>query len=288
MPIREFLVNVPNPTDNAVAPTLRLERVPDSQLRALGYDLPPGELKIRSTRIRTNASSSTLAGCLDAIRAAVRALLSWLLRRPIGPIGRPLTTRLRAQESTEVRVRVDAAGAGGAAAVHLADWRNGALVGGVTLVVVAGPIPVHEGIVEPENPCPIVLAEAPFWLPLDSEWTVTRPVGPIPAGYAVALVAPVTNPTNDVIQGAVAYLEHLGTADVEFRPATWHLGDLAPGATFPLQWRISPGFQAEGSTSVSIVVSSAGFEAVRLRPVLEFGRFGDLGAMEGTAAARPA
>jgi hypothetical protein len=116
-----------------------------------------------------------------------------------------------------------------------------------------------------------------------------RRAGPIPAGYDVDVVAWITNTTEATLGDATAYLEHLGGADAEFRPATWNLGSFEPGGRFPLRWRIRGAPQATGDWQASIVVAASGFDPIRLRPSIAFGKLERVEAVPlDIAAAEPA
>jgi hypothetical protein len=274
--LRHFTVNVPNPSDGAAAATLRLEPLGEAELAQLGVDLPPERLTLRRARLTTTASATTLGGCAAAIWSAIVAFISWLLRRPV-PFRRPtLNVRLDPRSSANVRVAIDVAGGTGAAALNLVDRRGGKIVGGVTLLVVEGPMNAPGEPIPARDPCPIDLVDYPFWLPAESLIDSPRYAGPAPAGREIDLVAWVTNPTNSRLEEATAYLEHLGGADAAFRPSTWNLGDLEPGARFPLRWRIEPRAGTTSQRPISVVVQAKGFDPIRLRPVLEIGPVGSV------------
>lgn len=273
MPGRPITIQLPNPTDRDVRVEVRLETVPEDQLSSLGIDLPSERLRLRTARMTTLSRSSTFVGCLSAIQMTLVAFVRWLIGRPGEVRVRPLHVRIGPQSTTAVRVSIATIGAKGVAAMRLVDVRDGRVVGGVTIVVL-------EGVVEPvghpipaENPCPILLTEEPFWLPAPAEPNARRLGGPLPAGSDVKLVAWLTNPTKEPLEDATAYLEHLGGADAEFRPATWNLGSFEPGATFPATWLVRAQPSTSGSWTSSIVVESKGFEPIRLRHPIAFGRF---------------
>jgi hypothetical protein len=287
MTARRFTVNVPNPSDGTVAPTLTLEPVTEAELTTFGYDIPLGRLKIRSTRMTTTAPASTLAGCVDGLWMLILALISWLIGRPIQ--AQPLTVRLDPQTGADVHVTIDAVGSNGVAAMHLVDRRGGEIVGGVTLLVGGNSINVSTTPSEARNPCPLTLGEAPFWLPPGDEPDATRPAGPIPSGYDVDLVAWITNETEASLGDTTAYLEHLDGADAEFRPAIWSLGSFEPGSRFPLRWRVRGGNRAAGDWYPSIVVAAKGYDPIRLRPTITFGELARVEAVPAIeAGAEPA
>lgn len=279
MAVRRFTINVPNPSNGAATASLRLEPVPETDLTALGYDLPAERLEIRAVRITSSAPASTLKGCLSAVWMTLVTIIYWLLRRPV-PFRSPLNIRLEPRSAADVTVSIDAVGATGAAALHLVDRRGGRVVGGVTLLVLEGVAEPVGGPIAAPNPCPIVLTEDAFWLPAGSEPDAARFAGPVPAGYEVDLVARITNPTENVLEGATAYLEHLGGLDAEFRPATWNLGSFEPGATFPLRWRISARRGASGRSIGSIVVAANEFDPIRLRTTIEIGSLSPVEVVE--------
>ena len=271
MATKRFTINVPNPSDGAAAPELRLEPVPEAELTALGYDLPAERLQILATRMTTNAPASTLTGCLDAIWVAILTLIFRILRRPVPLRPRPLTVRLAPQSSADIHVVIHTAGGAGAAAMHLVDRRDGRVVGGVTLLVVEGLINAPGGFIPARSPCPLELAEPMYWLPAGSEPDAPRPGGPIPAGYDVELVAWVRNVGGGVLSDATAYLEHLGGAQADFRPARWNIGSIESGVGFPLMWRARGQLGAGGLATASIVVEAKGYDPTRLRADLDFG-----------------
>lgn len=243
MTVHRFVVNVPNPESKRVPVLLRLTRLAPRAVEALGLDLPQGALEVKSAAV-------TLDACATE--------------------GMPkLEIRVAANSSRDVFVVVTTAGAdptrGGATAFHLVDERDGKVAGGVTLACVerVGPDPGGQ-IISPPNPCPIVLAADPY--PLAPHGNPTKPAPPktIPAGVVVELVVPLTNPQSQSVPGVQVYLEHLGTSDVSFAPATWNVGDLAPGAVFYATWAISTRGRSSGPFTASVVVASKGTDPVRL------------------------
>ena len=269
MPVRDFRIHIPNPGDGRSTATLTLEPVSEPELDALGYDLPAERLTVRAVRITSNAPASTLAGCLYAFRPFIVGIVDRLLGRT-APIQRhPLHIRLEPKSATDINVGFDAVGAKGVAAVRLIDRRDGVVVGGITMLVLAGISDAPPREVASENPCPIVVAQEAYWLALGSEPDETPPGGPIPPGFDLQFVVWVTNPTTEILDGAVAYLEHLGGSTVEFTPATFNLGALEPGDRYPLKWRIRSAGGAPGIWRASVVVASSGTSPVRLQTAYE-------------------
>ena len=258
MTIHRFTVNVPNPTPTAVTATLRLEPVDVADLGPLALDVPKGDLEIR------NASLS-LDPCADEGE-------------------RGLKLRLDPLSSVDVHVRFDTGTTGvpGFAAVHLVDRRRGRKeAGGVTLAVVDGLVESPGVVIDPPNPSPIQLAGDVWWVPAGSEPDDPPPGGPIPVGYEVDLVAPITNPTGGRLEEVVVYLEHLGRSQAEFSPTTWNIGGLDPGAVFLATWRIHPNGWTVGSSYASIVAVSQKTDPVRLATRV------DLGERDGDTEPRP-
>jgi hypothetical protein len=268
MTVRDFRINVPNPLDTNAVASLRLEAVSEAELTTLGYALPPERLQFRAARVTTGGSASTLMGCLGAIWALIIEIVYRLLGRP-APLPPPLKVRLEPQAAVDVHVAIDVAGATGVAALRLVDRRGGAVVGGVTMLVLAGVANPPAREISVENPCPIVMERDPYWLPLGYESDATPPGGPMPAGFELQFLVWVTNRTTEVLDGAVAYLEHMGGGTVEFTPTTFNLGAFEPGATYPLRWRISTQGGAPGIRYASVVVSSSEKNPVRLQAAYE-------------------
>ena len=285
---RQFTVNVPSLGNASGEATLQLEPVTESELTASGLDLPVERLEIRSARLSSKASSTTLAGCLGVVWDAVVAILSWLFRRPIARRRPTLKIQLDPRSAADVRISIDVGGTKGAAAMHLVDRRGGKVVGGVTLLVVEGAMQSPSGTIPAPNPCPMTFVDDPFWIPLGAAPDSPRYPGPIPSGFDVDLLAWIKNGTEEPLADATAYLEHLGGA-AEFQPSTWNLGEFEPGATFPLRWRLHPRAGTSGTWDASIVVAAKGFDPTRLRPTLSFGSLDAVDAVPvDIAAAEPA
>ena len=243
MTTHRFQVVVPNPTPARVVAHLRLEGA--GATRGVPLDLPEGDLEVERAVI-----------CLD----------------PCDDGGeKAIDLDLEAGGSRQVYVVIDATGDKGVARFNLVDEREGAEPGGVMLAVVQGLEPYPGTVVEARNPCPLIIAEAPWWLPAGSEVSDPRPGGPIPVGEWVELIVLVANTTLETLEDATVYLEHLGRSQARFQSTLWNLGSFEPGATFPAVWRIRGERWMTGSAVASVVVESRGTEAIRLMPQLDFG-----------------
>ena len=288
MPARDVTIKVANSAEVAATASLRLEPVPEAELTALGYVLPAERLVIGNIRLTTRAPASTLAGCLDALRTLLSTIMFRLFGRPAPFPSRPLQVKLGPRSGADVRVRIDAVGAKGAAGVRLVDRRDGRVVGGVTILVLDGVVDATGPETPARNPCPIALAEDPYWLPVGMNAGEAPFVSPLPAGVNVQLVAWIANPTEQPLEDSVAYLEHLGTNAADFVPITWNLGTLQPGDRFPLRWQVESHPGVYGRWSASIVVASAGTDPVRLRATYAIGSEEPIGPVDTVDAVVPA
>jgi hypothetical protein len=247
MATHRFTVNVPNPSSRRAVVDLRLEAVRRADLAGLGLDLDGRTLETVSAGI-------TLDPCGEETQ-------------------RRLEIGLAARESRDVHVVIEtaAASAGGIAAFHLVDRRAGKRAGGVTLACVEPALvdPPGQTIPTP-RPCPIVLAGNPY--PVRPGSDPSRPVSGrrIALGSHVELVVPITNPGKHAVEDVEVYLEHLGSSDAEFAPATWRVGRMAAGAVFYASWLVHPSGVATGIFEASIVVASRGRDPVRLLGRIEF------------------
>jgi hypothetical protein len=288
VPARDVTIKVANASEVAATASLRLEVVPDAELTALGYVLPPERLVIGNVRLTTRAPASTLAGCVDALRTLLFTILFRLFGWPAPLPSRPLQVKLGPRSGAEVRVRIDAVGAKGATAVRVVDRRDGKVVGGVTILVLDGVGDTKIREIPAPNPCRIALAEDPYWLPVGADAGQAPFVGPLPAGIDVQLVAWIANPTEKPLEDAVAYLEHLGTNEADFVPITWNLGTMQPGDRFPLRWQVESHPGVYGTWSASIVVASAGTDPVRLHATYGIGFEERVGPVDVDGAMAPA
>jgi hypothetical protein len=250
MTVHRFTVNIPNPETRRVPVRLRLQRLAPRAVAALGLELPQVALEVASAAI-------SLDPCATEGKAE-------------------LDLRVAGNSSQDVYVVIATAAPdpkrGGAAAFHLIDERDGKVAGGVTLACVerVGPYPDGQHITPP-NPCPIALAADPYPLAPHGNPAKPTPAKTIPAGVVVQLVVPITNPRRRTVSAVQVYLEHLGSSDATFAPATWNVGDLAPDAVFYATWVVSTGGGSLGSFSASVVVASKGTDPVRLNARLRLG-----------------
>src|SRR2546422_4844010 len=206
---QHFTINVPNPTAKPVTAELRLKRMADSALQALGIDIPKGSLDVLS-------ASLSLDPC-------------------DGEGKERMTIKLRPFSSLNVTARIVTGPArgrkGGAAAFHLVDTRLGK-VGGVLLVCTDRMGPEAPGsVVGIKNGCPVTLARAPYAVAPAADPS-KRVYSAVPGALVVDLVVPVTNPTRSTLHDVQVYLEHLGGCDAQFYPATWNVGTLDRGDVF--------------------------------------------------------
>jgi hypothetical protein len=263
--IHRFAVTVPNPSSEAVASTLTLETVPAADLAAAGYSLPSRELRVRAASLAVSGGPAGLLGCSAVIWLAWRALVAWV-RRMLGlaPSVAPLHVELEPRGSIEVTVAIDVQDADGVAAVHLVDRRAGRIVGGVTLLAVNGLEAQPAVVIDAAKPCPLAVDGVPHWSPPGAE-PDDPGFGPsMPFGSEVQLVVWIANRSETLLEQATAYLEHLGGSGARFDGITWHLGDLEPGARFPLVWTVSGRQARAGGWTASVVAAAAGFDPTRI------------------------
>jgi hypothetical protein len=265
--IHRFAINVPNGTDRPALASLRLEPVSVADLADFALDVPSTELKIRSACL-------SLDDCPPRRPFWLR-FVEFVSFRRFGHRWddgcKRLEIELEPQSAVDVHVAIKSAGREGVVAINLVDRREGRVAGGVTLLVIEGHPESAGQHIEAKNPCPVVLADEPNWLPPGSEPDDDPTGGPIPMGYEVDLVAWITNPTQEVLAETTAYLEHLGSSQATFVPTTWNVGDFEPGARFPLVWRIQTDGSTSGSAAISIVAASIGTDPIRLAGRIELG-----------------
>jgi len=242
MPLHRFAVNVPNPAAKDVAVTLLLKPMARAALTGLRLPIPRGELKVTGVGLT-----------LD----------------PCGEAGaRTLKLKLKPSTSVEVWVVVTTGSTGprggGAAAFHLVDRRAGT-TGGVTVVVVDPPSVQPSGsLVKPTRPCRLVLATAVYAVPSGGDPSLAPSKKLFNSDGAVDLVAPITNRTENPIEDAKVYLEHLGGCDASFSPICWNAGTLKPGDVFFATWPLQLRSVLPGSYAASIVVASRRADPTRL------------------------
>lgn len=251
MVTHRFTVNVPNPEPKPVTARLHLARVTPNALRALALDVPITDLKVLDAGI-------TLDPCASKGE-------------------RDLQLRLAPFSSADVHVVITTAPVdprrGGTTAFNLVDERGGNVVGGVLLACADRVIPEGPGqVVNTPRPCPVVLAKAPYPIAIGGDPTTPPANATFPQGQALELVAQITNPRKVRLQDVQVYLEHLGTSDASFVPATWNVGTLDPGAVFYATWSVFTSGVLTGAFRASIVVSSQSTDATRLSGELEIGR----------------
>jgi hypothetical protein len=267
MTVHRFTVNIPNGEARGVTVRLRLQRVTAKSVAALGLGLPESALEVESAGI-------TLDPCADE--------------------GKPeLVLKVQAYSSRDVNVVIATAAAGpkrgGVTAFNLIDERGGKVAGGVMLACVdrVGPEPAGQ-VIKPPRPCPVVLAGDPY--PLAAHGDPSKPPAAkiLTGGTAVELVVPITNPRSSTLSEVQVYLEHLGVSDATFAPATWNVGDFAPGAVFYATWPVSTAGRSRGTFTTSVVVASARADPVRLEATLRIGTRSDSPQKEKTTRARVA
>jgi hypothetical protein len=238
-----FTVNVPNATEKAAVANLSLEAVTPAKLAGLSLNLPGKPLKVLRAMI-----------ALD----------------PCGerPAGKRIVVKLRPRSSVDVHVLIDtesARGADGAAAIHLVDRRAGGQKGGVMLIVThKKPANPAAQTVAIANACPVVLAGTAYPVALGDDPGQRPASSVVTAGTEFELVAPVTNPTGKSLADVRVYLEHVGTCDADFRPATWNIGELKPKAVFYAAWRVKARAGQSGTFKASVVAVSRRANPVRL------------------------
>lgn len=237
----QFTVNVPNPTAQSASVQLRLEPA-----RRQDFDWLSREY------------SNTALEIIDM----------GLALDPCARAGKPtLKLKLEPFSSVDVHVVINTATSKkpGAAGFHLVDQRRGKDVGGVFLVCVDPPFAEPAGqVVSVANPCKAILAADIYTIPPGDDPSQASRTRPIRPGDSLELVAQITNPTGRPLKDVQAYLEHLGSSNVEFTAGTWNIGTLSKGDVFYATWPICATRWQTGSYEASIVVVSQGAAPVRL------------------------
>jgi hypothetical protein len=187
---------------------------------------------------------------------------------PCEKLPHEVTLKIGPRDMAFVRVVVETidppAGRPAHAVFEVTDERQGAIVGGVTVVATTTP-PIDTGDPKPANPCPLVLAGDLYTVELGESPDVKAPPAVVAADRPRQLVVPITNSSSDHLERAVAYLEHLDTSNVRFDPVTWTLGSMEPGATFWTTWTIDARGAEPGAFEASIVVRDEKHDPIRLR-----------------------
>lgn len=232
-----FKVNVPNPTAHSVVAQLRLEPGKTADLPELPRDYRRGTLKVERAGLSVDP-------CAESGK-------------------RELKLRLEAHASIDVYLIVDTAAAKkpGAAGLHVIDSRGGKDVGGVFVVCVEPPLVEPVGAVVPTHrPCPASLADlfpvAPGSKPDKTRMIAVRP------GDGIELVALIA--ADRALKGVQVYLEHLGTCNAAFLPATWSVGSVQKGDVFAATWALQTSAWQTGTFRASVVVVADGFDPTRL------------------------
>ena len=239
MATHRFTVNIPNAAARSTTAELRLERLRAAQMRKLDLALPDGRLDLEHAGIARDA-------CTRGDKV--------------------LKLRLKAYESIDVHVTIETALAdpavGGAVALNLVDRRPGQ-EGGVLLLAVDPPPDDPPGnTVSSPKPCPVTLANAPYFVDVDGD--PTKPVRQtLPLGQTMDLVAPLANRSRSRLANVTAYLEHLGACDVAFVPALWNMGPLRRDPFYAV-WTVAASGSLAGTFGVSVVVQDDSTDPTRI------------------------
>lgn len=245
---------VPNHTPNKVKAELAITRIDPGQVPGLHLD---------AGRMDVGAFGLTPNLCGDVATTRPRAKIS---------------VTLDSYQDTAVRVivtvREPPKGKQVAAAFQVSDTRNGAVVGGVTVVCTTPPYPKDlPSAAGPKNPCPLVLARDIFCVdPGADPRSVSGPSGVISNTHPQDLVALVANDGKTDLTSTTLCLEHTDSSGVTVAPQVWHLGTVEPGGQFWATWAVDARQAIPGQYSATFVAQSDGFDPVRLRGQFRIGR----------------